>query len=286
MPDEGGILAPRQLTALTNTVADVAASSFHVMVIGTGGELWTFGYNNAGQLGTGGQEITLSPHLVTSFPSDERVAQAAAGGSHSLVLMESGSVYSWGLGWFGPLGHGDTEHQLLPRRIETLAGERVVRVDANRWGGGISAVITSEGAVLMFGQGANRALGLEDEEIHALPTRVMALAAGMAAADMTIGGNANEHESWSVVIMRGGGIVGESRYRWGYPYALNGDEETHISGGGCHPRARRWRFGRFDSELGSESPPLSGRNEVRSFVLRESDSASALRKVKLACASN
>ena len=215
------------MTALADSMTDVAASDDHTMVVCTGGQLWTFGWNDEGQLGTGDreQEHTVSPHLVTSFSPHERVVQAAAGVGHSLVLMESGAVYSWGRGAYGQLGHGDEEGQLLPRRIEALAGERVVRVDANGWGVGLSAVTTSEGAVFMFGKGVNRALGLEDEECHALPTRVAALPKGVALVDMALGGDPDDGSSWSVVTMRGGGIVGESLYRWGVLNVVDPDEE-------------------------------------------------------------
>ena len=215
------VLEPRQVTALTDTVVDVAASHSHVMVVGTG-HLWSFGNNARGQLGTGDVKNRRSPHLVVSPPPGERVVQAAAGDSHSLALMESGAVYSWGYGACGQLGHGDEENQLLPRRIEVLAGNKVVRVDANGWGSGISAVTTSEGAVLMFGMGDDRALGLEDEEDSTLPTRVEALPKGMAVADMALGGDPDDGLSWSVVMMGGGGIVSGSLYRWGVLQALDG----------------------------------------------------------------
>ena len=219
---EEHFLEPRQLTALRGTVADVAASFNHVMVVGSGGQLWTFGNNEQGQLGSRSLHNKRTPHLVTSFPPGERVVQAAAGYGHSLALTRSGAVYSWGGAEYGELGHGDYEHQLLPRRIEALAGERVVRVDANRWGEGISAVTTSERAVLMFGRGRHGSLGLEDEEGRNLPTRVAALAAGMAMADMGLGGDPDEEESWSVVMMGSGGIVGERLYRWGHLCVTNG----------------------------------------------------------------
>ena len=99
----------------------------------------------------------------------------------------------------------------------------MVRVDANRWGYGISAVTTSEGAVLMFGRGRNRALGLEDEEDHSLPTRVAALPTGRAVVDLALGGDPDARTAWSVVTMRGGG-AGESLHRWGCVSALNGED--------------------------------------------------------------
>ena len=225
-------LEPRQVASLTGAVVDVTASGSHVMAVGTEWQLWAFGDNEWGQLGTGDQEVRRSPHLVTSFPPGERVVQAAAGCGHSLGLMQSGAVYSWGHGGFGQLGHGDEEGQLLPRRIEALAGERVGWVNANRWGGGISAVTTSEGAVLMFGRGQRRALGLEDEENRNLPTRVAALGTGVPVADMAIGGDSIDAEGWSVIAIKGGGILGESLYRWGYLHYLNGvnPEEEVVEG--------------------------------------------------------
>ena len=113
----------------------------------------------------------------------------------------------------------------MPRRIEALARERVVRVDANRWVLGISAVTTIEGAVLMFGIGGNRSLGLEDEENRNLPTRLAALGTGMAVVGMALGGDPDaddERAGWSVVSMGGSGIVGECLYRWSNHCVLDG----------------------------------------------------------------
>ena len=106
-----------------------------MVVVCTGGQLWSFENNDWGQVDTGDVDnARRSPHLVGSFPPDERVAQAAqpAGLGHSLVLLASEAVYSWGRGDSEQLGHGDGERRLLPRRIEELVGEKVVRVDANR----------------------------------------------------------------------------------------------------------------------------------------------------------
>ena len=44
--------------------------------------------------------------------------QVAAGEDHSLALAEGGSVWSFGNGWYGRLGHGDEAGLLVPRRIE------------------------------------------------------------------------------------------------------------------------------------------------------------------------
>ena len=59
--EEVSVLEPRRVAALTEHVADVAASYFHTMVVGARGQLWTFGDNDLGQLGTGDRERRRSP---------------------------------------------------------------------------------------------------------------------------------------------------------------------------------------------------------------------------------
>ena len=46
--------------------------------------------------------------------------------SHSLAITADGAAWSWGLGGGGGLGHGDEQSQLLPKKIEAFAGQRVV----------------------------------------------------------------------------------------------------------------------------------------------------------------
>ena len=64
-----------------------------------------------------------------------------------------------------------------------------------------------------------------------MPTRVAALGTGRAVADLALRGNpADAGYSWSVVQMGGGGIEGESLYRWGLLYVLNGVEPMEEGG--------------------------------------------------------
>ena len=54
----------------------------------------------------------------------------SAGEYHSLALTADGAVWSWGGGTYSKLGHGDEQMQLLPKKVETLEGRRVVAVSA------------------------------------------------------------------------------------------------------------------------------------------------------------
>jgi len=51
-------------------------------------------------------------------------------------------------GAWGKLGHGDLHHQLLPKKAEAFAGQRVVSVSA---AGHQSFALTADGAVWNWG---------------------------------------------------------------------------------------------------------------------------------------
>lgn len=50
----------------------------------------------------------------------ERVIQIYAGLSYTVAVMQSGSVYSWGSGANGNLGHPGNEHEFYPRGVRSL----------------------------------------------------------------------------------------------------------------------------------------------------------------------
>ena len=71
------------------------------------------------------------------------------------------------------MGHGDEQDQLLPKKIEALAGKRVVAVSA---GFAHNLALTADGAVWSWGWGGNGKLGHGDEQSQLLPKKVEAFA--------------------------------------------------------------------------------------------------------------
>ena len=45
----------------------------------------------------------------------------------------TGEVYSWGRGDDGRLGHGDNNWKYVPRRVKSLAGQRIVFVNCGSY---------------------------------------------------------------------------------------------------------------------------------------------------------
>ena len=77
--------------------------------------MFSCGRGTNGLLGHGDEEEQRLPKHIVALK--EKVVAVSAGWGHSMALLASGAVWSWGAGWNGRLGHGDEEDQLLPVQI-------------------------------------------------------------------------------------------------------------------------------------------------------------------------
>ena len=167
----------------------LAASAYHSIFIDAEGRLSTCGksvpYATDGTLcdsllGHGAGVTQLStPTLLSSTLGGERAVSVSAKSSHSLALTASGCVWSWGHGAYGRLGHGDEIEQLLPKKIEAFAGQRVIAVSA---GARHSLAITDDGVAWSWGAGNSGALGGGDRHGRLVPEKIEALADERAIA--------------------------------------------------------------------------------------------------------
>ena len=119
-------------------------------------------------LGHGDRQDQWQPKEVEAL-AEQRVLVVSAGGEHSIALTADSAIWSWGYGGEGRLGHGDTQNQLLPKKIEALAGQRVLAVSA---GQSHSIAITADGAVSSWGLGGFGFLGHGDEQSQLLPKKI------------------------------------------------------------------------------------------------------------------
>ena len=120
-------------------------------------------------MGHGDAQRQLLPKKVEAF-AGQHVVAVSAGERHNLALTADGAVWGWGAGGNGQLGHGDVQDQLLPKKIEVLAGQRVVAVSAGQYH---SMVSTADGALWSWGDGSYGKLGHGGE--HQRCTRLASL---------------------------------------------------------------------------------------------------------------
>ncbi len=91
----------------------LAASYDHSLALGSNGKLYTWGYNNRGQLGDG-TNINRTTPVQINIPSGVNLVAVAAGSTHSLALGSDGKIYAWGGNDYGQLGDGTTTNRNTP----------------------------------------------------------------------------------------------------------------------------------------------------------------------------
>ena len=139
-----------------------------------------FGANAFGQLGDGTEREHLRPTVLAGL-SALRVCAAACGDYHSAIVTADGELYTFGIGEYGVLGHGNDERCARPRRVDALAGEAVTSAAC---GWRHTACLTAAGRLYTWGHGGYGQLGHGGNIHFALPlllqpTHTHGRAAGM-----------------------------------------------------------------------------------------------------------
>ena len=171
--DEQDQLLPKKIEAFAGQrVVAVSAGEEHNLAVTADGAVWSWGFNGRwGRLGHGDGQDQLLPKKIEALAGRHTIA-VSAGQDHSLAITADGSAWSWGFGGIGRLGHGDGQDQLLPKKIEALAGRRVVAVAAGR----MHSVALTADAAWSWGAGDFFRLGHGDQQIQLLPKQIEALA--------------------------------------------------------------------------------------------------------------
>jgi alpha-tubulin suppressor-like RCC1 family protein len=121
-------------------IVKVACGGFHTLVLTSENEIYAFGSGNYGECGYGEFLDTAKPRLV-KLPNIENskpihnetsnfggndytldmyvkesyvIADIAAGGRHSMIITEDGSLFTFGFGTNGQLGLRNTSNKAKP----------------------------------------------------------------------------------------------------------------------------------------------------------------------------
>lgn len=173
---------PRVIPAfLDKKIVNIATRGSHALAVTSEGDVYAWGRADDGQLGdisstTDNRGVsnenshrTSIPRKVKSLP--ERIGLIACGRMFSVaVTINFKSIYTWGCGDDGSLGHGTFESTTIPRKIK---GFPIVDDVVDVCCGSRHALCQlSDGSLFAWGWGIYGQLGTGDRENRALPTFV------------------------------------------------------------------------------------------------------------------
>ncbi|XP_072974795.1 uncharacterized protein [Typha angustifolia] len=103
-------------------IKDVAAGLWHTVCTSVDGDVYSFGGNQFGQLGTGSDQAETLPKLLDASCLDNKNAKAVScGARHSAMITDNGEVFCWGWNKYGQLGLGDAIDRNLPSQVPVEA---------------------------------------------------------------------------------------------------------------------------------------------------------------------
>ncbi|XP_046991008.1 RCC1 and BTB domain-containing protein 1-like isoform X1 [Schistocerca americana] len=101
-------------------VVAVAAGSHHSLTLTDDGEIYAWGHNNCGQVGSALSSNQSAPRKVNSVIGGKKCVSIACGQTSSMAVTENGEVYAWGYNGVGQLGIGNTSNQQTPVRVKGI----------------------------------------------------------------------------------------------------------------------------------------------------------------------
>ena len=135
-------------------------------VANSAGQLYAFGANYTGQLGSATNTNTANPNpapaLVGLAGATGTVVQVAAGDSHSLAVTSTGQLYAFGYNNFGQLGIATNSGTENPNPTPALVGlpGATGPVAQSAAGADFSLAVTSTGQLYAFGYNFDGQLGI------------------------------------------------------------------------------------------------------------------------------
>lgn len=135
-----GQLGDGQLTSSTNSfeppqlrhrpVVAIACGESHNAILTMGGNVWTWGSNDHGELGHGDTTARLRPELVRTVLRNTRNTAIACGRYHTMVIALNGLLFAFGSNSHGQCGFDPASMRQVtsPTAIEFLREKRTISV--------------------------------------------------------------------------------------------------------------------------------------------------------------
>ncbi|XP_058040409.1 RCC1 and BTB domain-containing protein 1-like [Ahaetulla prasina] len=155
---------------LTKKVTEVACGSHHSLALSSDGDVYAWGYNNCGQVGSGSTANQPTPRRVSNCLQAKVAVSIACGQTSSVAVIDNGEVYGWGYNGNGQLGLGNNGNQLTPCRVAALQGVCVMQIVC---GYAHTLALTDEGLLYAWGANTYGQLGTGNKSNHLSPVQIM-----------------------------------------------------------------------------------------------------------------
>lgn len=184
---DSNLLIPTPVESLDRfEFTKVSCGVGHMAGLTRGGVVITWGLDDVGQCGQTNpiQDKNLNKYSPSAFkggkkansveiPNGKKVIDVSCGRNFTACVTEDGELYTWGNARDYALGHGDRTNQKVPKRVETLAGTKVVKVACGR---NFTVALDEKGDLYSWGSNDNGQLGLGiTDRIKQTPQKIRVL---------------------------------------------------------------------------------------------------------------
>ncbi len=139
----------------------ISAGFSHALVLGSDGNVYAWGSNSYGQLGIEGDSSNVSAPTLVEGLRDKNVIDVKAGREFSVVLTESGSVYTFGANAKLQLGYNSTsDTNATPLPVDIADNVFVTAISVGQ--SSVSA-IDADGKLYMWGDDSEYQLGADKQ---------------------------------------------------------------------------------------------------------------------------
>ena len=179
-------IRPRRIESLNHLkIIGLGAGSASSFVVTDSGKVFVFGTGANGSLGIGDTDDAAVPQQVQGL-GDLKVSTVVGHSSfleHSAILTDDGNVYTFGCGMHGQLGHGGTEDETTPRKVN-LPGVVITSVQLCYM---YTVICSSNGQVYTFGSNEGGRLGYDQAADQLVPKLVEGLLTGVNVCQVAAG---------------------------------------------------------------------------------------------------
>lgn len=158
--------------------------TYHSMAIGSDGELYAWGDNQFGQLGTGDNKNKLKPTKIT-LGTEVKPKSIALGYYYSMAIGSDGELYTWGSDYFGQLGDGGANlDKKIPTKIKLAEGVKPKEIYAGYYH---SMAIGTDNNLYVWGNNEYGQLG-DGSNVNISTPKKIELSKGIKPKSISIGG--------------------------------------------------------------------------------------------------